>query len=399
MACSALPRFDGYDRSVLLMAERMLRTTYKEDMALLPSRVARFWLVVLIGALIYFPFFARALPSPGFWLVLVTLVLIAATGALGLNLLSGFAGQISLGHVFFLGIGAFVGGTITTTAHTTLSGVSLWGLGWPWWAGVIGGGVVAAVLGLLVGPAAVRLRGLYLSLVTVALVFFGEWLFTSPAMEPITGAVRGRRVDPVSFNLPVIGELDFIQDENEALYFAALIVVLIAFLVGKNIARSRVGRAFQATRDRDIAAEVIGVNVTWAKLTAFGISSFFAGAAGALLGVFQGNPLGSSFSGAAGLLISVAYIAMIVIGGIGTVLGAALGAIFVVALPELVSYLTQQGWLPFVAATGAGSFDESAFSTILFGIFIVVFLVFEPLGLFGLWVRARNYWKGWPFTY
>lgn len=399
MACSALPRFDGYDRSVLLMAERMLRTTYKEDMALLPSRVARFWLVVLIGALIYFPFFARALPSPGFWLVLLTLVLIAATGALGLNLLSGFAGQISLGHVFFLGIGAFVGGTITTTAHTTLSGVSFWGLGWPWWAGVIGGGVVAAVLGLLVGPAAVRLRGLYLSLVTVALVFFGEWLFTSPAMEPITGAVRGRRVDPVSFNLPVIGELDFIQDENEALYFAALIVVLIAFLVGKNIARSRVGRAFQATRDRDIAAEVIGVNVTWAKLTAFGISSFFAGAAGALLGVFQGNPLGSSFSGAAGLLISVAYIAMIVIGGIGTVLGAALGAIFVVALPELVSYLTQQGWLPFVAATGEGSFDESAFSTILFGIFIVVFLVFEPLGLFGLWVRARNYWKGWPFTY
>jgi branched-chain amino acid transport system permease protein len=356
-------------------------------------------LVVLIGALIYFPFFARGLPSPGFWLVLVILVLIASTGALGLNLLSGFAGQISLGHVFFLGVGAFVGGTITTTAHTTLSGVSFWGLGWPWWAGVIGGGVVAAALGLLVGPAAVRLRGLYLSLVTVALVFLGEWLFTSPAMEPITGAVRGRRVDPVSFNLPVIGEVTFIQSENEALYYAALIVVVIAFLVGKNIARSRVGRAFQATRDRDIAAEVIGVNVTWAKLTAFGISSFYAGAAGALLGVFQGNPLGSNFSGAAGLLISVAYIAMIVIGGIGTVLGAALGAVFVVALPEVVSYLTQQGWLPFVAETGAGSFDESAFSTILFGLFIIVFLVFEPLGLFGLWIRARNYWKGWPFTY
>jgi branched-chain amino acid transport system permease protein len=381
------------------MAERTLKTTYKEDMALLPSRVARFWLIILIGALIYFPFFARGLPSPGFWLVLLILVLIAATGALGLNLLSGFAGQISLGHVFFLGVGAFVGGTITTTAHTTLSGVSLWGLGWPWWAGVIGGGVVAAALGLLVGPAAVRLRGLYLSLVTVALVFLGEWLFTSPAMEPITGAVRGRRVDPVSFNLPVIGEVTFIQNENEALYFAALIVVMIAFLVGKNIARSRVGRAFQATRDRDIAAEVIGVNVTWAKLTAFGVSSFFAGAAGALLGVFQGNPLGANFSGAAGLLISVAYIAMIVIGGIGTVMGAALGAVFVVALPEVVSYLTQQGWLPFVAETGAGSFDESAFSTILFGLFIIVFLVFEPLGLFGLWIRARNYWKGWPFTY
>lgn len=381
------------------MAERKLTTTYREDMALLPSRVARFWLAVLIGVLIYFPFFTRGLPSPDFWLVLVILVLIASTGALGLNLLSGFAGQISLGHVFFLGIGAFVGGTITTTAYTTLSGVSFWGLGWPWWAGVIGGGVVAAALGVLIGPTAVRLRGLYLSLVTLALVFFGEWLFTSPALEPITGAVRGRRVDPVSFNLPVIGEVTFIQGENEALYFAALIVAIVAFLVGKNIARSRVGRAFQATRDRDIAAEVIGVNVTWAKLTAFGISSFFAGAAGALLAVFQGNPLGSSFGGAAGLLVSVFYIAMIVIGGFGTVLGAALGAVFVVALPEIVSYLTQQGWLPFVAATGSGSLDESAFSTILFGVFIVAFLVFEPLGLFGLWIRARNYWKGWPFTY
>ncbi|MCH6545049.1 MAG: branched-chain amino acid ABC transporter permease, partial [Deltaproteobacteria bacterium] len=94
-----------------------------------------------------------------------------------------------------------------------------------------------------------------------------------------------------------------------------------------------------------------------------------------------------------------ADIAMMGGGGRGGGGGEEIGAIFVVALPELVSYLTQQGWLPFVAATGAGSFDESAFSTILFGIFIVVFLVFEPLGLFGLWVRARNYWKGWPFTY
>ena len=379
------------------MAERKLRTTYKEDMALLPNRVQWFWLVVLVGWLIYFPVFARGLPSSGFWLTLAILVLIAATGALGLNLLSGFAGQISLGHVFFLGVGAFVGGTITTEAFTTLSGVEFWGLGMPWWVGVIAGGAVAAVLGVLVGPAAVRLRGLYLSLVTLALVFFGQWLFTAAALEPITGAARGRKVDPVSFNIPVVN--DYVRDEREALYLAALILAFLAFLTGKNIARSRVGRAFQATRDRDIAAEIIGVNVTWAKLTAFGVSSFMAGAAGALLGVFLGNPLGANFGGAAGLLISIEYIAMIVIGGIGTVLGAAFGAVFVVALPELVGFLTEQGWLPFVAKTGAGSFDESAFSTILFGLFIVGFLILEPLGLFGLWLRARNYWKGWPFSY
>lgn len=379
------------------MAERNLRTTYKEDMALLPNKVNKFWLAVLLAALIGYPFLVRLLPSPSFWLVLATLVLIAATGSLGLNLLSGFAGQISLGHAFFLGVGAFVGATVASPATTTLSGVSFWGLGLPWWAGAIAGGAVAAVLGIAVAPAAVRLRGLYLSLVTLALVFLGEWLFTAPALEPVTGAVRGRPSARISLDLPFLRE-DFLST-NESLYFAAFMVAVVAYLIGKNMARTRVGRAFQATRDRDIAAEVIGVNVTWAKLTAFGVSSFMAGAAGYLLGVFQSNPLGSSFGGAPGLLISIEYIAMIVIGGIGTVLGSAFGAIFVVGLPEFVSYLTQQGWLPFVAPTGTGSFDESAFSTILFGLFIVIFLIFEPLGLFGLWLRVRNYWKGWPFTY
>ncbi|MDX1468315.1 MAG: branched-chain amino acid ABC transporter permease [Acidimicrobiia bacterium] len=379
------------------MAERLLRTTYKRDMALIPNRVQWFWLIVLLAWLFYYPIFIRGLPSPGFWLTIAILVLIAATGALGLNLLSGFAGQISLGHVFFLGVGAFVGGTVNTEAFTTLSGVDFWGLGMPWWVGVLAGGAVAAALGVIVGPAAVRLRGLYLSLVTLALVFLGEWLFTAEALAPVTGAVRGRRVDPVSFDVPVLR--DYVTKDGEALYLAALILALVAFLAGKNIARSRVGRAFQATRDRDIAAEVIGVNVTWAKLTAFGVSSFMAGAAGALLGVFLGNPLGSNFGGAAGLLISVEYIAMIVIGGIGTVVGAVFGALFVVALPELIKFASEQGWLPFIAESGAGTLDPAAFSAILFGLFIVVFLILEPLGLFGLWFRLRNYWKGWPFSY
>ena len=368
-------------------------------MALLPSRLSRYWLGLLIVVLVYFPFYARGLEGSSFWLVLATLVLIASIGAVGLNLLSGFAGQISLGQAFFLGVGAFVGATLSTPASTTLSGVSFWGLGLPWWVGVLGGGAVAALFGLVVGPAAVRLRGLYLSLVTLGLVFFGDFLFTAPALEKITGAVRGRRSAPVSFVFPGMESAPFIEGNSEALYFAALIVAVVGFVAAKNLMRGRVGRAFQATRDRDIAAEVLGVNVTWAKLTAFGVSSFYAGAAGALLGVFQANPIGSNFGGAAGLLVSIQYVAMIVIGGIGTILGAALGAVFVIALPELVKFLTGQGWLPFVAETGGGSFDESAFSTVLFGLFIVLFLIYEPLGLYGLWLRARNYWKGWPFKY
>lgn len=361
-------------------------------MALLPSRVQKFWVVILLAALIAFPIVARGLPSPSFWLSISILVLIASIGSLGLNLLSGMAGQISLGHAFFLGVGAFTGAVISSESSTTLSGIEFWGLGLPWWVGVIGAGFVAAIIGVIVGPTAVRLRGLYLSLVTLALVFLGEFLFLSPALEPVTGAVRGRTVDPIVF-------LPWIEDSDEQLYYACAVVAVIAYLIGRNLTRGRVGRAFQATRDRDIAAEVMGVNVTWAKLTAFGVSSFYAGAAGMLLGVFLGNPLGANFGGSAGLLVSVEYVAMIVIGGIGTVSGSAMGAVFVVALPELVAYVSNQGWLPFVAAPGTGSFDASAFSVILFGLFIVGFLVFEPRGLFGIWLRVRNYWRGWPFSY
>ena len=387
------------------MAERKLRTTYAKDMALFPDRVHKGWLTVLLIVLVGFPFLTRTeLPvigeSGSFWLTIGISILIAATAALGLNLLAGFAGQVSLGHAFFLGVGAFIGAMVTQDPGvTTLSGVSFWGLGMPWWVGVIAGGLVAAVLGLLVAPAAVRLRGLYLSLVTVALVFFGEFLFGAPGLEPITGASRGRSAPPINLALPGQEEPFFGLSDREELYFAALIVAIIAYVVGKNIGRSRVGRAFQATRDRDIAAEVIGVNVTRTKLIAFGISSFYAGAAGVLLGVFLGNPIGSNFGGGAGLLLSVEYVAMIVIGGIGTVLGSALGALFVVGLPELVLYLAQQGWLPFVSEGGSGTLDTAVFSVVLFGVSIVAFLVFEPLGLFGIWLRVRNYWKGWPFSY
>ncbi len=388
------------------MAERKLRKSYREDMALFPDRVQKFWLVALLAVLLLYPFATRwswvpvLSSSREFWLTIAVTVLIAATGALGLNLLSGFAGQISLGHAFFIGVGAFVGATIAQEPGVaTLSGVEFWGMGLPWWVAVIGGGLVAAVIGVAVGPTAVRLRGLYLSLVTLALVFFGQFLFLAPAVENITGAARGRSAPPVSLALPGQEQPFLNLSDKEELYFAALILALVSYMIGKNLARSRVGRAFQATRDRDIAAEVIGVNVTWAKLVAFGISSFFAGAAGVLLGVFLGNPLGSNFGGGEGLILSVEYVAMIVIGGIGTILGAALGAVFVVGLPEVVNYLAQQGWLPFVAETGSGSFDTTAFSIVLFGLFIVLFLVFEPYGLYGLWLRARNYWKGWPFSY
>ena len=366
------------------MAERLLKTTYGRDMAMLPTRVSRYWMVVLLLLLVAFPFV-----SSTFMLVIGISVLITSISALGLNLLSGFAGQISLGHAFFIAIGVFTMAVGSSEPGvTTQTGVSFWGLGLPWWVSVIAGGLIAAAVGVLIGPSAIRLRGLYLSLVTLGLVFLGQFLFRSSAFEKISGGSRGRAIPLVS--IPGFG-----LDEEQQLYFGCLLVAVSAFLVAKNIARSRVGRAFQATRDRDIAAEVIGVNVTRAKLTAFGISSFYAGVAGALFGSFLQFALAENFD----LLLSIEFVAIIVIGGIGTIMGAALGALFVRALPEVVAALTERGWLPFVNEVGGGGLDEATLSVALFGLFIVMFLIFEPHGLYGLWVRARNYWKGWPFSY
>lgn len=376
------------------MAERKLRTSYREDMALFPDRVHRVWLAVGLVFMFSFTWWSRLLVKPDFALTVAASVVIAAIGALGLNLLSGFAGQVSLGHAFFLAVGTFVGATIATkeSAAVTLSGIKFWAFGLPWPFAVLGAGIVAAIIGVIVGPTAVRLRGLYLSLVTLALLFLGDFLFKAKALEKLSGAARGRSVPDVTF--PFFG-----LSEKEQFFMGTMIVGTILYFVGKNLARSRIGRAFQATRDRDIAAEVIGVNVTRAKIIAFGVSSFYAGAAGFLFGSLLGNPLAENFGGSAGLILSVEYVAMIVIGGIGTVLGAALGALFVQALPEFVKWFADKGWLPFVADTGQGSLNTDSLSLVLFGLFIVVFLVFEPFGLYGLWLRARNYWKGWPFSY
>ncbi|HEX2774090.1 MAG TPA: branched-chain amino acid ABC transporter permease, partial [Micromonosporaceae bacterium] len=168
----------------------------------------------------------------------------------------------------------------------------------------------------------------------------------------------------------------------------------VAFaLAARNIARSKVGRAFTAIRDRDIAAGVIGVNLARYKTIAFAISSFYAGCAGALLYTVTGYFDPSSFS----LLLSVQYIAMVLIGGAGTISGAIAGAFFITLLPRLTRELQQ--WVPFISTQPNEVPNVFQVETILYGVLIIVFLIFEPRGLFGLWVRARNYWKAWPFSY
>jgi branched-chain amino acid transport system permease protein len=282
-----------------------------------------------------------------------------------------------------------------------------------------------------VGPTAVRVRGLYLAIVTLGLVIIGEYVFRN--WKTLTGGSESGRPHPdFEFRLWKEGTplFDFDQDaviagipvsSEVSTYLLILAFTVIAVLVAKNIQRSRSGRAFQAIRDRDVAAEVMGVNEFYYKLLAFGLSSAFAGVAGALLASYVGRTIPERFN----LFLSIQFVAMIVIGGAGTVSGTLMGAAFVILLPRFVRDFTDwlagvvnsgEGVIAWVGdlfiATGPGDFgiistlpgigpglnvDQLKF--VLFGILIVVFLVFEPLGLYGIWLRIRNYWKGWPFTY
>ena len=358
------------------------------------------------------------------WLEVLSRAMIYAIGALGLNLLTGFAGQVSLGHAFFVGVGAYAAAVLGGTA-----GSSTWGFELPIWIWLPASGMVAAAIGVLVAPTAVRVRGLYLAFVTLGLVFIGEHFFRT--LKPITGGAQvGRKFPRLELRLwkeeeplwdftsdgPVLG-LEISGESKTFLVILALLVV--AVVVTKNIARTRTGRAFQSIRDRDIAAEVMGVAEGRYKLLAFAISSFYAGVAGALLGSFVGTLIPESFN----LFMSVTFIAIVLIGGAGTVSGTVMGAFFVMTLPRLLADLNQgltsaieEGGLlgsmaDVIVSTESGDFGIISTAAVgpglslfqaqvvLYGLFIILFLIFEPLGLFGIWIKVRNYWKGWPFSY
>lgn len=404
----------------------LLRTTYAADIALFPSTTQKVAMACLgVGAVLAvlgkMPFL-RYLGTSEWGLVLAE-VLIFAIGALGLNILIGLGGQVSLGHAFFAGIGAYtavvVGGKGTA---------ELWGLGLPIWIWLPAAGIVAGLFGVAVSPVAVRLRGLYLAIVTLGLVFLGSHLFNN--LKDIAGSPGVGRDWP-KLDLRLWKEENPLLDLSNSgrwlgmnvtgvqkqVLFLLLLTALLA-VAARNIARTRVGRALAAIRDRDIAAEVMGVADARYKLIAFGLSSFYAGVAGALLGaVFQ-----TLTPDAWNLAISIEFVAILIIGGAGTVTGTLLGATFVVASEQVIRELTE---LLSQKAAGSGPFHGIAdfivsqgtdfglislspignglsifqFNQLFYGVLLVVFMLAEPLGLYGIWVRIRAYWKGWPFTY
>lgn len=358
-------------------------TAYAQDMALLNTGAKK----VSVGILLLLAVLAPLLFEDDLLRLLAT-GCVYAIGAIGLNLVTGYAGQVSLGHAFFLGVGAYTASVISGDPADE----DVWGLGitfLPVW--LLAAGLVAALLGLIVAPLASRLRGLYLAIVTLGLVFIGEHLFRE--WDSLTGGVGVGRQGPD----PVIG-VDLSRSSaafsgDQQMYWLMLLLLVIFALVGRNIARSAMGRSFAAVRDRDIAAEITGVDVRRVKRRAFVVSSFYAGCAGALLYSILGYIDPASF----GLLVSVQFIAMVLIGGVATISGSIMGAFFIALLPRLTRELP--AYLPFLSSSATETPNVFQVETLLYGLLIVLFLIFEPRGLYGLWIRIRNYWKAWPFSY
>lgn len=390
---------------------------YRSDAAIFRNNVQRFWLMVLITVAVLLGLEVSLPLVPGLvefsltgdLLLLSVTALFASIGSIGLNIVTGYGGQVSLGHAFFLGLGAFTaavlgGEEVTRRVFDLSTGQQVdktilvgYGLDMAIW--LPAAGLVAAVAGLIVSPIASRLKGLYLAFVTLGLVFLGEHIFKEA--ESYTGGLGVGRATAVpslfGFRFDQPGEVFGVHlSRMQKLYFLGLILLIVMAIVAKNLARSRIGRALAAIRDRDIAAELMGINLARYKTVAFVVSSFYAGIAGALLY----SALGRVEPGSFGLLLSIIYIAMILIGGAATIAGSIMGAFFVIFLPRIVKWMAGLWFFGFIADSPTGGFlNLSQVEQLIFGGLIVAFLIFEPLGLYGIWLRVRNYWKAWPFSY
>jgi branched-chain amino acid transport system permease protein len=348
----------------------VFKTSYAADMALYPLPIAQ-WTVAALAAL-----FILVLPltlSP-YLITILNLILIAVVGALGLNILVGYTGQISIGHGAFMSVGAYTAANLITRIHA------------PFWIALPAGGAMAALVGAVVGIPSLRIKGIYLAIATLAAQFIIEW--TINHVTWISGGIES------SIQVPPPSIFGMELQSQRQLYFFLLFFAVVAIVATLNLVRSRVGRAFIAIRDQDIAAEIIGINIFRYKLWAFAISSFYAGVTGVLYTYYLGIANYEQFQ----IDVSIDYLAMIIIGGLGSVLGSILGAIFITVLPIATRILLADvGGAVFSSSTLANMVSE--LRLIMFGCLIILFLVLEPEGLNRLWRNIRNYFRVWPFSY
>jgi branched-chain amino acid transport system permease protein len=349
------------------------KTTYASDQAIFPIVQDR----IFVGLVALVAFVAVPLVADEYWLQAVLIpFLIYALAALGLNLLTGYAGQLSLGTGGFMAVGAYSAFKLST-AFPVLNIVVVFLLS----------GLIAALVGVVFGIPSLRIKGFYLAVATLAAQFFLIWLFNKVAWFT-NYASSGTITAPTRtiLGLTVTGPLATAQ----ARYLVALAFVVVFALIAKNLVRGRVGRSWMAIRDRDIAAEIIGVRPLRTKLLAFAISSFYCGVAGAELVFLY---LGSAETLAFDIGLSFLVLFMVIIGGLGSVLGSFLGAAFIVLVPIFLTNAPHAVGLNLPVAL------QKQLELMVFGGLIIGFLIVEPLGLARLWQITKEKLRLWPFPH
>jgi branched-chain amino acid transport system permease protein len=330
------------------------------------------WIVLLaIGAiLVILPYLLRWSGNVN-WLMFVNITFITIIAVLGLNIITGMAGQVSLGHTAFVMVGAFATGAL------------MQGLKWPFWGALPVSALLAAVMGLIVGAPSLRLKGFYLAVATLAFLLVAQFVIRS---LQITGGIQGI----IGIPSPTIGVLK-INDDTEW-YYLIFVFLLIFIFFSVNLTRSRLGRSMVAVRDNDTAAASLGIQAYTTKLRAFFIGSLFAGIAGSLLAAYMTvvRTDQSPFT----IWDSIWYLGMIVIGGAGSTAGAILGVIFLRLISQILHIVSMADWAHFI---GKNTWIYSTSG--IYGLIIVLFVSFQPYGLMAVWKKIRMNYKRWPFGY
>lgn len=345
-------------------------TSYADEIAVLQVPLQKMSLAGGLLGLALFPVVAGP-----FAMTLAIFVLVAAIGATGIGLLLGFTGQISLAHGGFMAVGAYTAANLGTLAGLDMI------------TATVASGLAAALVGMFFGIPALRNKGIYLALTTFAGQYVILFVLYLPVLDPWTRTVKGYLMPEVSvFGLHVPYER-----RDLFFYYFLVLCAAAALLFVKNLLRSRVGRAFVAIRDNDVVAEMLGVNIFAGKLMAFAVSAFYAGFTGAIYAYYAESILPEHFT----IFISINYVFMVVIGGIGRLWGPVVGAVIVVLIPEALRLLT--------ASVGqilpAYVIYTEQTKLVIFGLIVIVLLVAEPRGLIAIWDRIKTYFQAWPYRH
>lgn len=345
---------------------------YRQDERIFRTRFKRFWFWALL-AMIALTVTGSSLGygANEYHYFILNLILINLISAMGLNILVGFTGLLSLGHAAFMCVGAYTSALLITR------------LGVPFVFSVLAAGLCAAALGVIVGTPSLRIKGFYLMVATLAFQFVIEYVIIH--WEGVTRGIRGLELPTPSF-------LGLSLEKNQGYFIFLFLLTLLLVWGAKNLMRSKIGRAFVAIRDNDVSAEIIGVAIFRYKILSFALASFYAGVAGALFAGLLRTAIPGDYS----FLHSIIILAMVLVGGLGRIVGTIFGVIFITLVPVLldqaVSFLAQV-YDPNITII-LGPVKE-----LVFGGLIILFIIFEPEGLVGVWIRIRDYFRIWPLPY